>query len=76
MSKRVWSPRAREALKPALIALLIFVLLDWAGYSGKFTLWDDPRPVMEVLSHLPFFLLVGLVFFLISFVLESQHGRK
>jgi hypothetical protein len=64
--------RASQAFRRALLLLLVFVPLDWAGYNGKFRPWDGPRSISEVLSHVPMFLFLGFVFFLIFFVLGSR----
>jgi hypothetical protein len=61
-----WNSRTGEALKRALLLLLVFVPLDWAGYNGKLSPWSDhARPFAQVLLHVPVFLLIGFIIFLV-----------
>jgi predicted membrane channel-forming protein YqfA (hemolysin III family) len=47
----------------AIFGVMLF-LLDWAGYSGKFRPWVDPRPLSEIWWHLP--ATAGAFFFLMT----------
>ena len=65
---RLFRSRVGWLIVPFGLAALSFILLDWAGYRGNVRPWD-PKPLVEVWWHFPFwFVLVTVVFRFIVFL--------
>jgi hypothetical protein len=68
-----WRSRAGRSLKLALATALIVLPLDWAGWRGRVTPYDEPRTLFQVLIHFPIVLAVGFLFF---YWVEGAKGKQ
>jgi len=61
LMRRRFRRRLQRAIGIAAFLGVMLFLLDWAGYSGKFRPWGDPRSLSEIWWHFP--AIVGAFFF-------------